>query len=372
MKTLIIALLIGCSLFVNELAAQDKTHTVVAKENYYSIARLYNLSPKEIAAYNNLNMEAGLQIGQKIKIPAPGQVTLPAAPTSSVVKPTIVAPPKPTTAVVAPAENNVPMRHVVAQGETLFRISKNFNVDVNDVKQWNNLSSDDVKIGQTLIINKGVKSEVGVGQVTSQTTVATTKAQVPVAATTAPPKKVTEDTALVYISPVETKVEEPKKDENVQKAVGIRSAGYSQAPPVKQPVAESIKAESIVVSSTKTQTTAPSKAVVYEAGESNAPVEGAFSSVFTKGKNANNFSGEAATFKSTSGWQDNKYYVLINDVAPGTILKIATSEKVVYAKVLGNMPEMKENNGLLLRISNAAAAHLGIVDPKFPVQVTYY
>ncbi len=369
MKTLIIALLIGCSLFVNELAAQDKTHTVVAKENYYSIARLYNLSPKEIAAYNNLNMEAGLQIGQKIKIPAPGQITLPAAPTTSVVKPTVVAPPKPTTAVVPSVENDVPMRHVVAQGETLFRISKNFNVDVNDVKRWNNLTSDDVKIGQTLLINKEGKSEQSVGQVAHQTTVANTNAQVPVAATTAPPKKVSEDTALVYISPVETKIEEPKKDEKIQKAVAIRSGGYSQAPPVKQPEVESVKAESIVVSPAKTLTTAPSKTDVYSA---NAPVEGAFSNLFTKGNSATNFSGEAATFKSTSGWQDNKYYVLINDVAPGTILKIATSEKVVYAKVLGNMPEMKENNGLLLRISNAAAAHLGIVDPKFPVQVTYY
>jgi len=83
--------------------------------------------------------------------------------------------------------------------------------------------------------------------------------------------------------------------------------------------------------------------------------------------------GQAATFKSTSGWQDKKYYVLINDVRPGTILKISSSDnKVIYAKVLGSMPEMKENNGLLLRISNAAASNLGIIDPKFPVQITYY
>ncbi len=36
------------------------------------------------------------------------------------------------------------------------------------------------------------------------------------------------------------------------------------------------------------------------------------------------------------------------------------------------MPEMKENNGLLLRISNAAASYLGIVDSKFPVEINYY
>ena len=63
----------------------------------------------------------------------------------------------------------------------------------------------------------------------------------------------------------------------------------------------------------------------------------------------------------------------MNDIVPGTIVKIASMEnKVVYAKVLGSMPEMKENNGLLLRISNAAASYLGIIDPKFPVQISYY
>jgi hypothetical protein len=36
------------------------------------------------------------------------------------------------------------------------------------------------------------------------------------------------------------------------------------------------------------------------------------------------------------------------------------------------MPEMKENTGLLLRISNSAASSLGIIDPKFPVEVSYY
>jgi hypothetical protein len=109
--------------------------------------------------------------------------------------------------------------------------------------------------------------------------------------------------------------------------------------------------------------------------ETGSMVSGAFSGLFSNNpaqKSQKNRSGEAATFKSTSGWQDKKYYVLMDDVAPGTILKISSGGKVVYAKVLGNMPEMKENTGLLLRISNSAASSLGIIDPKFPVEVSYY
>ena len=32
-------------------------HTVAAKENFYSLGRLYSIPPKDIAAFNNLEME---------------------------------------------------------------------------------------------------------------------------------------------------------------------------------------------------------------------------------------------------------------------------------------------------------------------------
>ena len=44
-------------------------HKTAAKENYYSIGRIYNVAPKEIATYNNLDFEKGLSLGQTIKIP---------------------------------------------------------------------------------------------------------------------------------------------------------------------------------------------------------------------------------------------------------------------------------------------------------------
>src|SRR5437870_5660329 len=45
------------------------THTVTPKENYYSVGRLYNVPPKELAPYNSLQFEKGLSLGQSIKIP---------------------------------------------------------------------------------------------------------------------------------------------------------------------------------------------------------------------------------------------------------------------------------------------------------------
>jgi len=84
-------------------------------------------------------------------------------------------------------------------------------------------------------------------------------------------------------------------------------------------------------------------------------------------------SGDAATFKTISGWTDRKYYVLINDVPPETIVRITgPNNKSICAKVLGPLQETKGGEGLLLRMSNSAASTLGITDAKFTVTVTYF
>ncbi len=102
----------------------------------------------------------------------------------------------------------------------------------------------------------------------------------------------------------------------------------------------------------------------------------AFESVFNvevADKPAKQLVGDASFFESRSGWNDKKFYVLMPYIAAGTVVKITSKDnKSVYAKVLGTMPTMKENNGILLRLSNSAVAALGINNSKFPVVVSYY
>jgi LysM repeat protein len=88
------------------------------------------------------------------------------------------------------------------------------------------------------------------------------------------------------------------------------------------------------------------------------------------GKNRTGFSG---IFRSTSGWNDGKYYALMNNVTVGTIVKVnyPSTNKSIYAKVLGELPDMKESAGLSLRISDAAARELGAVNNKFNVEIRY-
>jgi hypothetical protein len=78
-------------------------------------------------------------------------------------------------------------------------------------------------------------------------------------------------------------------------------------------------------------------------------------------------------FKSNSGWKDGKYYLLVNDILPGTIVKVQSTltDKIVYAKVLGALAAAKENEGLLMRLSNATLNALGLKDLSTTLNLTW-
>ena len=84
-------------------------------------------------------------------------------------------------------------------------------------------------------------------------------------------------------------------------------------------------------------------------------------------------SGTGGLFKSITGWGDKRYYVLMNDVVPGSIVRITVDQvKYICARVLGPIPDNKPNKGLLVRLSNAAAAALGVSEMMFTATVNYF
>ena len=110
------------------------SHVVTPKENYYSVGRLYNFSPKEIAAYNKLEFEKGLSLGQTIKIPLKENNFLQGT---------------------APSKDEalIPVYHTVQAKEGLYRVSVTHNkVPLDLLKKWNNFPGDAVSSGTKLII----------------------------------------------------------------------------------------------------------------------------------------------------------------------------------------------------------------------------
>ncbi len=101
--------------------------------------------------------------------------------------------------------------------------------------------------------------------------------------------------------------------------------------------------------------------------------EGYFASLFINQKKSASFQtleGTAAVFKSVSGWEDKKFYILTNQLPIGTIVRITTSDlKSICAKVINALPEV--GNSIQYRLSDAAAAILGVTNKTFQISVTY-
>ncbi len=330
-------------------------HTVLPKETLYSLGRTYNLPPAIIASFNGSTLQTGLKIGQVVKVPLTEQNFDQQGKKLA-------------------GETLVPVYHVVANGETLFRIGNNYNkVPLTIVKEWNNLNSDNVPAGKSLIIGYlKVKNEMVAGlkiktPANARVGLASEKKSVENEVVTSEPI-----IKVLQSKPVETNKDEPtipkveaeKKLETI--APVIENVPAKKETVIEKPVAIENKIAEKAPATTPIKST-PLVAINTE--------EGFFAASYADNyeeKKLAESTGDAGTFKSTSGWQNKKYYALVNNIPAGTIVKITTGDKSVYAKVLGELPEMKENSNLMIRLSNAATSYLGIVDPKFAVKVTYY
>lgn len=297
-------------------------HVVLPKENWYSIGRAYNLSPKDIAPFNQLSLDKGLSIGQLVKIPLIETNFNQQSNSSS----------------------GVPVFHKVQPKDGLFRIAENFHVSMAALKAFNNLSSDQVKIGEKLII--GFLKQSGKSDDVASST---------------PPKKNEPIENKSVVSPVQEKPVANSLTSEKAKPVTKESTPKEI---VKKDVTEKSTKIDLQPSSTPTST-----------GSLGA---GFFSTLFnqqaTGGKEQHLEAFIYGTFKSTSGWDDQKYYVLLNDVTPGTAVKISAkgTEKVVFAKVLGAVPPGKESEGLTMRMSSATAVALGINDTNAQLTLDWY
>ncbi len=297
--------------------AQEKiiNHTVAAKESYSSIGRLYNINGRELANYNKLDYEKGLSIGQVLKVPVKKDVVV----NTPTAKPEVGQ----TKPVVATPTNNLPksegaIYHTVAAKETLYGVSKKYNVTIADIKKWNNLTVDALNVGANIIVGYGAEKN---GPVTI------VKTEVPKQVVETPKVEV-EKPNVVEVKKVESPIEDkPIVTQTVNRSIG---GGFNG---------------------------------------------GYFKENFTEkgGWDALKENGIAAIFKSTSGWDDGKYYCLHNKAAQGSIVKVTNNNtgKIIYAKVLDVIPDIKQNFGIIIRISNAAAAELGAGENQFDCTINY-
>jgi LysM repeat protein len=177
------------------------THTVAAKETMFSISKMYGITVDELKQWNNLS-DNTLSIGQQLVIKKGGT-----APPSS-------SQPTPSTATTSSSKKGV---HTVAAKETMFSISRQYGITVQQLQSWNNLTGNELNIGQELLVAPPS------GEVPKQNTSTTQNTQTtPTAQSTPPPVVV-----------------EPKKDEPVQTSTQTKPAPKEQTIRISESVKNS-------------------------------------------------------------------------------------------------------------------------------------
>jgi hypothetical protein len=187
-------------------------------------------------------------------------------------------------------------------------------------------------------------------------------------------------------SPAKTTVETTKFGKVAEKELVIEEKTKKPAPPPEvaapspQPVAKSNQtAAPVKLAEEEVEAARPVAAnPKSNSGQAVKPEKSYFSSLYEQqskeGKQQKLENSVYGVFKSTSGWEDGKYYVLMNNVVPGTVVKLVrkATDKVLFAKVLGAVPPGKESEGLSLRMSNAAIAALGLGDTGNDVDLVWF
>ena len=269
-------------------------HTVLEKETLYSLSRMYNVTVDEIRQWNNLTSNA-LSIGQTITIKKTNTIssetTVPPVNTNRLEKGT----------------------HQVATGETLYSISRQYNVSVDDLRKWNNLQGTELSVGQIISVastNPNVTRVIPEGSVADKNPKVTT------------PKEVEKKVEVV---------ESPSAKE--------------ESPVAKAPATEVDKKPA-----TRTVTISDS------IRDSDEVVQ----------------SGVAELIEGTEG---NRKYLALHRTAPvGTILKVRNemNNREVFVRVMGKLPDTGMTENLIIKVSRSAYDRLGAIDSRFRVQVTYY
>ena len=366
-----------------------KVHKVQPKETLYSLARQYNMPPKELAAFNNLDINTGLQIGQELRIPDNSRPAETAAPVAS----TAAAPAS------AIKTTGTPVYHTVESKETLYSISIKYGkVPVDMLKSWNGLTDGGIKVGQKLVVGY---SDEAKDKNTATAVVNQPVAQAPVNEDLAQQKAELEKQRRL--------LEEKERELNAQTAIKAAQTNDDAAALRAKADAEKLEAEKRAEAARKAEEAAKrseenarkaeeankarqdeqdrraaDRTVIENMAEQNKTVAstpvssngkfagGIFKSSYSPSKNVEQ-KGNAGVFKSTSGWEDGKYYCLHNSAPIGSVIRITNPENnsAVYAKVLDVIPDLKQNQDVIVRLSNAAAAELGKGEANFSCVINF-
>ncbi|MDF9800100.1 LysM repeat protein [Catalinimonas alkaloidigena] len=330
-------------------------HKVSPGETLFALSRKYNTEAETIRKINTgINID-NLDIGDSLRVPLFPQLSR--------------------------GQKNI---HTVKEGETLFRISRNYDVSVDEIQRWNALGNQTLSIGQDIVIYKINDSEPA----ELQNSIDEKKY---VTHTVQPGETLFAISRSYGVSVDELKQRNKLSNEGIdfgQKLI-IRDREVLDAPEltvsasrvntatIPDPIPdnnmsnvdereeEDDEEEEEVYDRRLTRTEAlaleKERIQAIKASEKKALSE------YEK----KNEMGFAAAIEG--GIETKKFLALHRSAPVGTIMQIRNemNNLSVFVRVVGKLPNTGVNNKVAIRISQAAYEKLGGINERFPVEITY-
>jgi LysM repeat protein len=298
--------------------AGDKSrilHTVQPSETLFSISKQYKVEIKQIREWNQIE-DNNISIGQEL-------VIYPAKALSSAEKDTPIANQTYT-------EQRIQMKHQVQAGETLYSLARKYNVSRKDIKEWNNLSNNNINIGQELIVGHIRKSNKPISVASQRNYNNDSKST----------------TIVNHIKPaLEDSVQQAASNKLPADDKGSGNNNAISEPNVKKIPIDDNPYTNSNLSLKKRNTSDALKKEVH--------------------------TGVATLIE---GSEDTKKYLALHKNIPiGTIVEVKNemNNLSVFVKIIGKLPNTGENKEIDIKLTKEAYDRLGAIDEKFRVQYSY-
>ena len=298
-------------------------HEVEEEETIYSIAKRYGGSVLSIIKHNQI-IDNRIEIGQIIYV--------------------LIEDEKPQKAVVVESLSTDPNIHIVEPGETLYSISKKYDIKLKDLRRWNDLSNNDLSPGMPLKLNKKVEITTNKEEADSSETEVMAV------------DSVSEDDPFATFEKYLVQTGETLSTIARKIGVGIDSLK----------IWNSLDSDYLKIGQELFYK--PSEEI--EEVSINEPKKNKRTQIDENGFERIYEEGVASVIQSM---KTSRYLALHRNLPIGTNLEVRNlmNNQIVHVKVVGKLPNTGLNKNLLLRLSQPAYDQLGILDSKSRVEVSY-
>jgi LysM repeat protein len=301
-------------------------HEIEAGETLFALSRRYNASVEEISRENDLN-NYSISVGQILRVPL------------KVYKISGIF-------------------HTVDKGETLYSISRTYEVSVDDIKRWNHLVDNNISIGQKLSIGSQMPDDAPLYQDEEEGKLSVIDDENKVVESSI---EVPEGSSSYYVQAGESLASIANKFNVSADSIQIWNNMRNRKVKIGQALIFPFDINAVEIKNVESGTDYRETAY---GSKYKIESDGGVSKLYEEGL--------AKTISSR--FNTSKYLALHRTLSVGTVFQVKNlmNNQTIYVRVVGKLPNTGINEGIMIRLTPQAFERLGIIDEKARVGITYF